>query len=83
MEELRERLDQFPGLRVLDKPETNIYPTNREVTGTDLTFVGRIRRDPTVKSGLSFWVMADNLRKGAALNALETLNTLYGYRRMN
>ena len=83
IEELRELLDKFPGLRVLDKPENHIYPTNREVTGADETFVGRLRRDPTVKSGVSFWVMADNLRKGAALNVLEILNTLYGYRRMN
>jgi aspartate-semialdehyde dehydrogenase len=83
IEEVRAMLDQFPGLRVLDKPDADIYPTNREVTGADYTFVGRLRRDPTVKSGLSFWVMADNLRKGAALNVLEILSTLYGYRRMN
>ncbi len=83
VDEIREMLEKFPGVRVLDKPDSHIYPTNREVTGADLTFVGRIRRDTTVKSGLSFWVMADNLRKGAALNVLEILNTLYGYRRMN
>ncbi len=83
IEEVRELLEKFPGVKVLDKPEADIYPTNREVTGADYTFVGRIRRDPTVKAGLSFWVMADNLRKGAALNVLETLSTLYGYRRMN
>lgn len=83
VEELREMLEAFPGVRVLDRPDADIYPTNREVTGADHTFVGRIRRDPTVKSGISFWVMADNLRKGAALNVLETLSTLYGYRRLN
>lgn len=83
VEEVRELLDAFPGVKVLDKPEADIYPTNMEVGGADHTFVGRLRRDPTVKTGLSFWAMTDNLRKGAALNVLETLSTLYGYRRMN
>jgi aspartate-semialdehyde dehydrogenase len=80
---IREMFESFPGLRVLDKPEAHIYPTNTESIGSDLTFVGRIRRDFSVKSGLNFWVISDNLRKGAALNVLETLETLYNYRRMS
>lgn len=81
--EVRELLDSAAGLKVLDRPDAHIYPTNLEAVGDDAAFVGRIRRDRTVRSGVSFWVMADNLRKGAALNALECLETLYHYRRMS
>lgn len=80
---VRELLDGFPGLKVLDRPEDNIYPTAHDSTGSDSTFVGRIRRDATVDSGLNLWVISDNLRKGAALNALQTLDLCLRYRRMN
>jgi len=83
IERVRELFDQFPGLKVLDNTAAHIYPTNLEVTGGDQTMVGRIRRDPSVDFGLSFWVMTDNLRKGAALNSLQILETLYHYRRMS
>lgn len=83
VERVRELFDSFSGLKVLDKPDAHIYPTNLEVTGGDLTMVGRIRRDVSVDFGLSFWVMTDNLRKGAALNSLQILETLYHYRRMS
>jgi len=81
-DQIRELFDGFPGLKVLDKPDSHIYPTNVECIGSDPAFVGRIRRDFSVKSGLNFWVIADNLRKGAALNSLQILETLYNYRRM-
>jgi aspartate-semialdehyde dehydrogenase len=83
VEQVRELLDNFPGLKVLDKPSAHIYPTNMECTGSDLTMVGRVRRDRSVPHGLAFWVMTDNLRKGAALNSLQILETVYHYRRMS
>jgi aspartate-semialdehyde dehydrogenase len=83
IERIRELFDQFPGIKVLDKPSAHIYPTNLECAGSDFTMVGRIRRDSSVAHGLSFWVMTDNLRKGAALNSLQILETLYHYRRMS
>lgn len=83
IENVREILDAFPGVKVLDNPSNSIYPTNVESTGTDYTFIGRIRRDSSVPFGLNFWVIADNLRKGAALNALQCVETLYRYRRMS
>lgn len=56
---------------VLDEPEKNLYPLNFECTGNDQVFAGRIRRDPSVRNGLHLWVVADNLRKGAATNAVQ------------
>lgn len=83
IEEVRELWDTFPGLKVIDNPAHHIYPTNVECSGSDLAFVGRVRRDRSVKSGINFWVITDNLRKGAALNALQCMETLYKYRRMS
>jgi aspartate-semialdehyde dehydrogenase len=83
IEEVRELWDSFPGLKVIDNPAHHIYPTNVECSGSDLAFIGRARRDRSVKSGVNFWVITDNLRKGAALNALQCLETLYKYRRMS
>jgi aspartate-semialdehyde dehydrogenase len=82
LEEVRQLLDSMPGLKVKDKVEHHIYPTNVEATGTDQVLVGRIRRDRSVTYGLNLWIVVDNLRKGAALNALQCLETLYRYRRM-
>lgn len=81
LEAFKEALDGFESVKVLDNPGANIYPTNRECNGADFVFVGRLRRDPSVEAGLSLWIMTDNLRKGAALNALGALETLYRYRR--
>lgn len=83
LEVVREILDSSPGLRVFDKPSAHIYATNVDATGSDEVFVSRIRRDYSLKSGLNLWVIADNLRKGASLNALQILDTLYTYRRMS
>lgn len=80
---VKELLDGFSGLRVLDNPEHQIYPTNIEGSGSDPVFVGRIRRDHSVKAGVSMWVMGDNIRKGAALNSLQIIDTLYRYRQMS
>ena len=70
-EEAREILDEVPGVRVLDSPEDNQYPMPIEVAGTDDVFVGRIRKDLSHPNGLAMWIVADNLRKGAALNAIQ------------
>lgn len=64
-------LSKAPGIKVLDEPSKELYPTPAEIAGTDEVFVGRIRRDDTIKNGLNLWVVADNLRKGAALNAIQ------------
>lgn len=82
-DEIRELLNAAPGLKVLDKPSHQIYPTCVEAAGSDYTFVGRVKRDHSVKSGVSFWVITDNIRKGAALNALQIIDALYKYRRMS
>jgi aspartate-semialdehyde dehydrogenase len=60
-----------PGVLVVDKREDGGYVTPVEVAGEDATFVSRIRKDPTVEHGLSMWIVADNLRKGAAVNAVQ------------
>ncbi len=65
-----------PGVIVLDEREDGGYVTPLEAQGEDATFVSRIRRDPTVEHGLAFWCVADNLRKGAALNAVQIAETV-------
>jgi aspartate-semialdehyde dehydrogenase len=71
MEEVLFLLNEMPGLTVQDKPEKNLYPMPRFAHEKDDVFVGRIRRDPSIKNGLNLWVVADNLRKGAATNAVQ------------
>lgn len=83
VEQIRELLDTTAGIKVLDKPESHIYPTNVECIGSDDVLVGRVRRDPSVESGLNLWIIGDNLRKGAALNALQILDTYLYYKRLN
>lgn len=70
-EEARGLLAGAPGITVLDSPEENLYPMPWDVAGTDDVFVGRIRKDASHPNGLAMWVVADNLRKGAALNAIQ------------
>jgi aspartate-semialdehyde dehydrogenase len=69
--EARACIDQFPGVRVVDDPLQSIFPTALDVAGTDETLVGRIRADLTHSNGLWLWVVSDNLRKGAATNAIQ------------
>ena len=66
----------FPNLIVVDNPDKNYYPLASKANGNDEVFVGRIRRDFSVKNGINFWVVADNLRKGAATNAVQILEYL-------
>jgi aspartate-semialdehyde dehydrogenase len=69
--EARSALASAPGVVVLDRRENGGYATPVECAGEDAVFVSRIRRDPTLEHGLSLWVVSDNLRKGAALNAVQ------------
>ena len=75
-EEAREALRNFDGVQVIDNPEEDQYITPVECAGEWATFVSRIRKDDTVEHGLSLWVVADNLRKGAALNAVQIAEEL-------
>lgn len=71
-----EALREAPGVTVLDRREEGGYASPAEIAGEDAVFVGRLRRDPTVTHGLSFWCVADNLRKGAALNMVQVAEEL-------
>jgi aspartate-semialdehyde dehydrogenase len=75
-DQAREILRAAPGILVVDKREPGGYVTPFEVVGEDATYVSRIREDKTVKHGLSFWCVADNLRKGAALNTVQIAEIL-------
>ena len=70
-DEARHILAQAPGIKILDDPAISLYPQPWAATDTDEVFVGRIRRDASHPNGLVLWVVADNLRKGAALNAVQ------------
>lgn len=75
-EKARELLNNFPGIKVIDEPEQNNYPLSFKAEGKDEVFVGRIRRDLVFNPGLVMWVVSDNLRKGAALNAVQIAELL-------
>ena len=74
--EVRSLLEKEPGIRVIDQPEKNIYPLAIDAAGQDLTLVGRIRDDESVKNGINIWIVADNIRKGAATNAVQIAEIL-------
>ena len=69
-------LSQAPGVRVYDNPGQKMYPMPLDAAGDDLVFVGRIREDATIANGLNMWIVADNIRKGAALNAVQIAEEL-------
>jgi aspartate-semialdehyde dehydrogenase len=74
--EAREILSAAPGVKVLDDPEQKKYPMPLDAAGQDLTLVGRIREDFSIDNGLNLWVVADNIRKGAATNAVQIAEIL-------
>ena len=74
--DVRAILREAPGVLLRDDPQDNDYPLATEVTGKDATFVGRIREDDSVDNGINLWVVGDNLRKGAALNAVQIAEIL-------
>jgi aspartate-semialdehyde dehydrogenase len=76
VEEARALLREAPGVTVFDQHEDGGYITPLDCQGEDATYVSRLRRDPTVENGLAFWCVSDNLRKGAALNAVQIAETL-------
>lgn len=76
VEAAREALAAAPGLILMDDPSNNVYPMPGILAGTNGSYVGRLRKDPTVEHGLSFWNVADQIRKGAALNAVQIAQLL-------
>ncbi len=75
-DQAREILRESPGILIIDKRENGGYSTPHEAAGEDATFISRIREDNTVENGLAFWCVSDNLRKGAALNAVQIAEVL-------
>lgn len=69
--EVKLLLEKAPGIKVMDDPARNIYPLATDGAGQDLTLVGRIRDDESVPNGINMWIVADNIRKGAATNAVQ------------
>ncbi len=74
--EVRELLESAPGVKVVDEPGENRYPMAIDGAGQDLTLVGRIRQDTSIENGIDMWVVADNIRKGAATNAVQIARKL-------
>jgi aspartate-semialdehyde dehydrogenase len=79
-DEARRLFSAFPGLRVVDDPLNGTYPLPATCSGSDDTFIGRIRRDLSHPNGLNFWCVSDNLRKGAATNAVQIAELLARHR---
>ncbi len=75
-QEARAAFVQGDGIALYDQPSEKLYPMPGLLQGTDVTYIGRVRKDPTVEHGLAFWCVADQLRKGAALNAVQILELL-------
>ena len=76
VEVARAALEAAPGITMMDDPANNAYPMPGLLAGTDGSYVGRLRKDPTVEYGLAFWNVADQIRKGAALNAVQIAQLL-------
>lgn len=76
VDEVRSLLANSPGIVVQDDPENNVYPLARSAAGTDEVYVGRVRRDFSIENGLNIWCVADNIRKGAATNTIQIVETL-------
>jgi aspartate-semialdehyde dehydrogenase len=70
-DEVRSLLEKQPGVRLVDDPGRNMYPLAIDAAGQDMTLVGRIRQDRSVSNGIDMWIVADNIRKGAATNAIQ------------
>jgi aspartate-semialdehyde dehydrogenase len=75
-EEAKEILSKAEGIILMDDPSQELYPTPIESNNEDLTMVGRIREDYTIANGLNLWCVSNNIRKGAALNAVQIAETL-------
>ncbi|MBP8986153.1 MAG: aspartate-semialdehyde dehydrogenase [Syntrophobacterales bacterium] len=76
VQEVRGLMEAAPGVKLVDDPAQNVYPLAIDAAGKDETFVGRIREDESIPNGINLWVVSDNLRKGAALNAVQIAEVL-------
>jgi aspartate-semialdehyde dehydrogenase len=76
VEDIKKLLSESPGIVLQDDPQNSVYPLARDAAGKDEVFVGRIRRDFSVENGINLWVVADNIRKGAATNAVQIAEVL-------
>ena len=76
VEEARRAFAEAPGVVLMDNPSEKVYPMPLFIAGKDPVYVGRIRKDLTCDNGLTFWCVSDQIRKGAALNAVQILETL-------
>ena len=76
LEEVYKILEEFKGVVVKDDVKNNIYPMALDAAGSDKVYVGRIRRDYSLENGLNLWIVADNIRKGAATNAVQIAELL-------
>ena len=76
VQDVRAILREAPGILLCDDPKNNVYPMAIDAVGNDAILVGRIREDDSVPNGINLWVVADNLRKGAALNAVQIAEIL-------
>jgi aspartate-semialdehyde dehydrogenase len=75
-EEVKSLLAEAPGVKVVDDPSKNVYPMPIHAAGQDLTYVGRIRKDFSIPNGINMWIVADNIRKGAATNTVQIAELL-------
>jgi aspartate-semialdehyde dehydrogenase len=75
-EDVKALLENTPGIGVIDDPEKNLYPLAIDAAGQDLTLVGRIRNDESIPNGINIWIVADNIRKGAATNTVQIAQIL-------
>ncbi|HLA48105.1 MAG: aspartate-semialdehyde dehydrogenase [Nitrospinae bacterium RIFCSPHIGHO2_02_39_11] len=75
-DEVRKLLSKAPGVKVVDEPKNSVYPLAINSAGRDEVFVGRIREDESIDNGINMWIVSDNLRKGAALNAVQIAEIL-------
>jgi len=75
-EEVKSLLKKTPGVKVVDDPANNVYPMALDAAGQDLTLVGRIRNDESIPNGINMWIVADNIRKGAATNTVQIAELL-------
>ena len=80
IEDIKNLLKNYPGIILYDDVKNNIYPLATIANGHDEVYVGRIRRDESVKYGINMWVVADNIRKGAASNAIQIVEALINKR---
>ena len=76
VEQAKAAFEAAPTITLMDDPAHNVYPMPGLLQGTDDTYVGRVRKDPTVENGIAFWCVADQIRKGAALNAVQIAERL-------